>query len=654
MTKLNYFQKHSKRRIQIKFTSCPNINSGLQLFSLSFQKPNYFVTFNIKHFSTVLSNYSEQSNYDIRQNFDLTEKQKESIKFYLPQVEIVLKYFRNNNSIYLNNSQLQLLHNELVLDSKNNEYFRINNENNLLKEQLNDNSNQESILIEFSIQETLNIVNRTRFILRNPSKALSQEEKDYISIYIQNLKGNRDVLSICEALNKEINVSRSQLYQYVRNCINSLERNNLSSDTKFKIRKYLQDSNELNEQKLCDELETIFGLSRNVLQRIVYTELNRKQRLELTKLQRKEIRAYIEYYLNNFSEFNANKKEMNNTFPSISQICEFLIEKYPNIRYELICQFTISELNRLKKNRISNQQKISIKNQLKEILKESPTLAISKICDQIPNNEGLSKRQLYMLIYYELKRLNLKPILNEDMLIIKDIIKQYIKIEKPSFIVNKILEKVQYNREQINKIVQSEFQKKNSPKATKEQIEYIKSYVESRESIDNIALICDELEELVSIPRKIIWKIVLSEVESQLFKRVTKEQREYIQNYVKKSNSKSILDICDELQSFLSLKRRIIYELVRIELIKKLSKAISEKDKSIIFEIVTTSFYKKLESIHKINPNNLFNELGINTEEKSLIDQIQINLSIPRKIIRDLVRKKWISLFNYFKENNSK
>eukprot|EP00818_Percolomonas_sp_WS_P005489 CAMPEP_0117450266 /NCGR_PEP_ID=MMETSP0759-20121206/8377_1 /TAXON_ID=63605 /ORGANISM="Percolomonas cosmopolitus, Strain WS" /LENGTH=428 /DNA_ID=CAMNT_0005242777 /DNA_START=357 /DNA_END=1643 /DNA_ORIENTATION=- len=270
------------------------------------------------------------------------------------------------------------------------------------------------------------------------------------------------------------------------------------------------------------------------------------------------------------------------------------LSSHHNLSHEDIYQLVLSELGKMERASITERHKdlaqhfVAQKAQLHDV--EQLARDIPALCEEASKTilHDLPRHQLYFIIWNSLlKRRRKSPTeITRCNQIVEELLEEYFKENDGmldasrvslaiSMLCNRAEERgVVLPRHQLHGFVKRRVNRIFRQRVTKDQEEFIREYVAQKKSGSNsetpIKDICANVHRHFngSIPKDVVRKIVLSAVNLQRKQEITEDEREFIARYVNTSVH-SIKEWCDKLQKrFPNIPRQVLYVQVKNQLEK--------------------------------------------------------------------------------------
>jgi len=375
-------------------------------------------------------------------------------------------------------------------------------------------------------------------------------------------------------------IPKRMLYNLIQQDVNKYYRKRVSKEQRAQVQTLVAqqkqsiqavDRSQLDNfaQNIQQQLKLDFPTS--VITEIVHGELRKMQKKSTSSLHLRQLRKKIRAIAQRLTGADVSR-----IHDALSKESKLLPPK------RMMQQLIREELQKLANQSISKEQRQFVRNFVEQHVEMHND--IPRLCDAIQTAEmpPLPRNVLYQLVFQFLRTLRANQNTpNKDQIQalrewISPRVAEHFSEQSGEVNIDNLIPQVEeYLQHQglhlakhvLRRQIYSITDKMQRNSITKEQRDSIREYIESRESEirNDIPRLCDELQERVSIPRRILLHVTREEV-SKLDKRMLNEkQKELIKEHMEQQLIKADYDtptigsVCDELQSEVQVPRRALY-----------------------------------------------------------------------------------------------
>eukprot|EP00818_Percolomonas_sp_WS_P009310 CAMPEP_0117436554 /NCGR_PEP_ID=MMETSP0759-20121206/1067_1 /TAXON_ID=63605 /ORGANISM="Percolomonas cosmopolitus, Strain WS" /LENGTH=602 /DNA_ID=CAMNT_0005228157 /DNA_START=20 /DNA_END=1825 /DNA_ORIENTATION=- len=266
----------------------------------------------------------------------------------------------------------------------------------------------------------------------------------------------------------------------------------------------------------------------------------------------------------------------------------------------------------------------------------SPPYNVPAMCDDLQQELQLPRTTIQQTIYNGIRSLHLKTVTEDQKRIVRRHIHESSHPTNIPLLCDELLLSMDMSREVLYAIVRSMVRTLHSRKVTSSQRQIVNHHVSQSTHPNEIIKICDELRNRLSLPRDVLYKLVVNQSMRVAMRKLTNDHKRIVRNHVQLSrHPHDIVALCDELQDKLPLPRNVLYHLVANNserLANKQQRGLTKQQKQLIKEHI---------------------EQAETDDVDTLRDELQDTLNtLPRDKLREFIRNvvSWKSSRNFTQE----
>jgi len=186
---------------------------------------------------------------------------------------------------------------------------------------------------------------------------------------------------------------------------------------------------------------------------------------------------------------------------------------------------------------------------------------------------------------------SLKSITKEQRQLVQDHLKQSLHPHNISLLCDELEKKTKLPKPVLHKMLINRSFAHFREKISNEQLALLRNHIENSEHPENAPLLCDELQESFSgIPRSFLYRLICDCSDSVATRRLGKDQRSMVKEHVERSSGKNVSILCDEIQNQLpSVPRGVLRRLIYNHLSSLAVKQVTEKQRCVIRDLLNDS-----------------------------------------------------------------
>mmetsp|Transcript_752 Transcript_752/g.2499 ORF Transcript_752/g.2499 Transcript_752/m.2499 type:complete len:432 (-) Transcript_752:17-1312(-) len=290
--------------------------------------------------------------------------------------------------------------------------------------------------------------------------------------------------------------------------------------------------------------------------------INRKDARVMLYTARQRMRGNVGFTQISREQRNLVKKHMlQSPHPANTTLICNELEQFTDLPRGAIYRLVRSFSQSLETQKLSTENKDLVKRHVEE----SPhPHDVAALCVELEEKALVPRNVLSSLIRNYSNSLAARSLSDTDRKAIKEHVENSVHRDAAAM-CDELQQKIGASRGVLSTIVRSHLARL-TPKISEEQREIVRSHFEESDHQDNIPLLCDELQTQVSVPRRVLKTLLYSLARHKNTKNVTREQREMIRARVEQSVAEEdVSSLCDELNPKMGIPRDVLYQIVRNE-----------------------------------------------------------------------------------------